>query len=247
MTDYDASTYGEEIAEIYDDWYTTLDAEAAVGLLAELAGSGPVLELGIGTGRIALPLIRRGIKVHGIDASPAMVEKLRAKPDGDSISVAIGDFADVDVEGEYSLVFIAFNTLFCLLTQEAQLRCFENVATKLAPGGVFVVEAFVPDLSRFDRNQRTGVEGIEPDRIKLEVSKHNPLNQQVETKHVVVTEQGIKFYPLKIRYAYPSELDLMARIAGLRLRERWGSWRRAPLTISSVCHISVYERDDQSR
>jgi SAM-dependent methyltransferase len=244
VRDWDASTYGERIAEIYDEWYPTLDAEGAVEFLAALAGTGPVLELGIGTGRVALPLVRRGIEVHGIDASPAMVDKLRVKPDGDSIAVTIGDFADVAVDGPYSLIFIAFNTLFCLLTQEEQLRCFQNAARKLSDDGVFVVEAFVPDLSRFDRNQRTGVEAIEPDRIRIEMSKHNPISQQVESRHVVLTEQGVKFYPLKIRYAYPSELDLMARIADLRLRERWGNWRRDPFAPSSVSHISVYERAD---
>ncbi len=246
MNDYDASTYGERIAEIYDEWYPSLDAEAAVEFLAALAGTGPVLELGIGTGRIALPLVRRGIPVRGIDASHAMVEKLRAKPDGDGLPVTIGDLADVDVEEHYPLVFVAFNTLFCLPTQEDQLRCFENVAARLSEGGAFVVEAFVPDLTRFERNQRVGVEDIEPDRVRLEFSKHNPLTQQVESRHVVVTEQGIKFYPLKVRYAYPSELDLMARIAGLRLRERWGGWRRDRLTPASVTHVSVYERADRS-
>jgi SAM-dependent methyltransferase len=154
MSGYDEATYGDAIAEIYDAWYASLDAEAAVALLAELAGPGPALELGIGSGRVALPLVRRGIEVHGIEASEAMVAKLRAKPDGDGIPVTIGDFADVPMEGEYSLVYIPFNTLFCLLTQEDQLRCFQNVAAVLAADGVFVVEAFVPDLSRFDREQR---------------------------------------------------------------------------------------------
>ena len=132
MSGYDEATYGDAIAEMYDRWYTSLDAEGAVQFLAEVAGPGPVLELGIGTGRVALPLVRRGIEVHGIEASEAMVAKLRAKPDGDGIPVTIGDFADVAVEGEYPLVYIPFNTLFCLLTQDDQLRCFQNVARVLA-------------------------------------------------------------------------------------------------------------------
>ena len=242
MSGYDPSTYGDAIAEIYDRWYTSLDAEGAVTLLAELAGPGPVLELGIGTGRVALPLVRRGIEVHGIDASEAMVAKLRAKPDGDGIRVTIGDFADVAIEGEFSLVCIPFNTLFCLLTQEDQLRCFQNVAGVLAADGVFVVEAFVPDLSRFDREQRLSLEGYEPDGLRIEASKHDRMNQRVESRHVVIKEAGIKFYPLQIRYAYPSELDLMARIAGLRLRQRWGGWRREPFTSASLTHVSLYER-----
>jgi SAM-dependent methyltransferase len=242
MSGYDEATYGDAIAEIYDAWYASLDAEAAVALLAELAGPGPALELGIGSGRVALPLVRRGIEVHGIEASEAMVAKLRAKPDGDGIPVTIGDFADVPMEGEYSLVYIPFNTLFCLLTQEDQLRCFQNVAAVLAADGVFVVEAFVPDLSRFDREQRLAVEGYEPDGIRIEASKHDRMNQRVESRHVVITEDRIKFYPLQIRYAYPSEVDLMARIAGLRLRQRWGGWRREDFTAASMSHVSLYER-----
>lgn len=242
MCGYNPSTYGDHIAEVYDEWYTALDAEGAVALLAELAGPGPLLELGIGTGRIALPLVRRGVEVHGIDASEAMVGKLRAKPDGDRIPVAIGDLADVDIDGEFSLVCIPFNTIFCLLSQDDQLRCFRNVAAKLTKDGVFVVDAFVPDLSRFERNQRVGLEELEDDRVRIEASKHDPVNQRVESRHIVLTEQGARFYPLKIRYAWPSELDLMARLAGLRLRERWGGWRRQPFDASSVTHVSVYER-----
>jgi SAM-dependent methyltransferase len=240
MSEYDPSTYGDEIAEFYDDWYSGLDAEAAVQCLTELAGSGPVLELGIGTGRVALPLRRRGLEVQGIDASKAMVGKLRAKPDGDGIPVTIGDFADLEVEGDFSLIFAAFNTIFCLLTQEDQLRCFQNVAAKLKERGRFVIEVFVPDLSRFERNQRIGLEGFEPNGVRIEASTHDPLNQRVETRHVFLTEDGARFYPLQIRYAYPSELDLMARLAGLELKERWGGWQREPFTASTVSHVSVY-------
>lgn len=240
MSGYDAATYGDGIAEIYDQWYSSLDSEGAVGFLAELAGQGPALELGIGTGRVALPLARRGIAVHGIEASAAMVAKLRAKPDGDGIPVTMGDFADVDVRGEFPLVYIPFNTLFCLLTQDEQLRCFRNVAGRLSPNGVFVVEAFVPDLSRFDREQRLGLEDFAPDGIRIEASKHDRAAQRVETRHVVISRRGVEFYPLEVRYAYPSELDLMARLAGLRLHERWGGWRRERFTSASMSHVSVY-------
>lgn len=242
MSGYSAATYGDRIAEMYDQWYSSLDAEGAVQLLAELAGPGPILELGIGTGRVALPLVRRGIEVHGIEASEAMVAKLRAKPDGARIAVSIGDFADADVEGEFSMVYVPFNTIFCLLTQDDQLRCFRNVARKLSREGVFVVEAFVPDLSRFDRDQRVGLEDFAPDGIRIEASKHDRLRQRVESRHVVISQRGVEFYPLRIRYAYPSELDLMARLAGLELRERWGGWRRESFTAASTSHVSVYAR-----
>ncbi len=241
MSEWDASTYGERIAEVYDQWYSSFDSEVVAECLASLAGKGPVLELAIGTGRVALPLVRRGIEVHGIDASEKMVAKLRAKPDGDAIPVTIGNLKDVDVQGSFSLVFIVFNTIFCLLTQEEQVSCFQNVAKKLSAGGAFVVEGFVPDLTRFDRNQRFAVEEIEEGCVRIEASKHDPSKQQVESRHIVLTEQGAKFYPLKIRYAWPSELDLMARLAGLRLRERWASWRRDPFTAMSTTHVSVYE------
>ena len=158
MEGYGAATYGDRIAETYDALYEgTLDTEGAVDALAELADDGPVLELAIGTGRLALPLVERGLEVHGIDASERMVEKLRAKPGGDAIPVTMGDFADVGVEGEYRLIFIAFNTLFALFTQDDQLRCFANAAEHLTDDGLFVVEAFRPDLGRFDRGQRTNV------------------------------------------------------------------------------------------
>jgi len=245
VQDYDASTYGENIAEVYDERYARYaraDTDETVECLATLAGKGPVLELGIGTGRVALPLAARGIEVHGIDASPAMVAKLRAKPGGDRIPVTIGDFADVGVSGEYSLIFIVFNTIFALLTQEDQIRCFRNVAAHLAMDGSFVVEAFVPDLQRFDRNQRLALEGIDPDQVRIEASQHDPVNQSVVSRHIVVSDRGIRSYPLKIRYAWPSELDLVARLAGLHLRDRWGGWHREPFTASSPSHVSVYKR-----
>lgn len=247
MKTYDATTYGENIAEVYDQWYAGPDTnaghtDAAVECLAALAGKGPVLELAIGTGRVALPLSAHGLEVHGIDISPAMVAKLKSKPGGDLIPVTIGDFADVGIGGEYSLIYIVFNTIFALLTQEDQIRCFRNAAAHLKNGGLFVLEAFVPDLQRFDRNQRLALEACEPDQVRIEASQHDPVGQRVESKHVVLSENGVKFYPLKIRYAWPSELDLMARLAGLRLRGRWGGWRREPFSAVSASHVSAYER-----
>jgi SAM-dependent methyltransferase len=242
---YDISTYGDRIAEVYDTWHEELpwlQTQESVELLAELAGPGPVLELAIGTGRLALPLAKRGLEVHGVDASEAMVAKLREKPGGEAIPVTMGNFADIPVEGTFRLIFIAFNTFFALLSQEEQLRCFENVAAHLDEDGVFVMSVFVPDLSRFDRRQRVSAFKVEADRVVVNVDEHDPIEQIVASQHVQVTEEGVRFYPVSIRYAFPSELDLMARLAGLRLRERWADWKRAAFGPDSGHHVSVYER-----
>src|SRR5215210_2069695 len=171
-----------------------------------------------------------------------MVEKLRSKAGGEDLPVTIGDFAEVDVEGAFSVVYVVFNTFFALLSQEDQVRCFSNVARRLREGGVFVVEAFVPDMTRWDRDQRVEALRVENDHVIPGMSRHDPVEQRVESNHLVVSEAGVKTYPVRLRYAWPSELDLMACLAGLRLRERWGGWRREPFTASSVRHVSVYER-----
>jgi SAM-dependent methyltransferase len=244
MTDYDASTYGDRVADTYDEWFGQRDdTDAAVAFLADLTGPGPALELGIGTGRIALPLRARGLDVRGIDASAAMVAKLRAKPGGDVIPVTIADFAGVEVEGEYTLVFVVFNTFFGLLDQDAQVRCFANVAGRLVPGGRFVIDAFVPDPARFgDRGQRTSTIRVGVDDAQLALSVHHPAEQRVDSAHVQLTDGAIRFYPVRVRYAWPSELDLMARLAGLELEARWGGWEREPYTSASGRHVSVYAR-----
>ena len=242
MKDYDISTYGERIADIYDEWHAHLDSSDAVATLAELAGGGRALELAIGTGRIALPLAERGVKVHGIDVSEAMVAKLREKPGGERIPVTMGDFAEVGVDGAFSLIFVAFNTFFGLLTQSDQVRCFENVAAHLTDDGVFALEAFVPDPSRFDRRQRVSALEVELDRVVVDAARHDPVTQQVSSQHVTLTESGTRFLPVHIRYAWPSELDLMARLAGLRLRDRWAGWSREPFAGDSTQHVSVYTR-----
>ncbi|HEX9236635.1 MAG TPA: class I SAM-dependent methyltransferase, partial [Actinomycetota bacterium] len=213
-----------------------------VAFLADLAGSGPALELGIGTGRLALPLRDRGVEIQGVDSSEPMVAKLREKPGGADIPVAMGDFADVPVEGTYSLIFVAFNTLFALLTQNDQVRCFQNVAAHLRDDGAFVIQAFVPDLSRFDRGQRIQTDAVGTDSLVIGALEHDPVHQRTRALHVVVTETGTKLYPVQLRYAHPSELDLMAKLAGLKLRHRWADWSRAPFTPSSDSHVSVYAR-----
>jgi SAM-dependent methyltransferase len=244
MATYRASTYGDRSAEVYDELVTHAPASAAcVDLLAELAGSGPALELGIGTGRVALPLAARGIEVHGVDSSRKMVAKLRAKKGGRAIAVTFGDFADVPVDGRYALVYVVFNTFFGLLTQQDQVRCFANVAEHLAPDGVFLIEAFVPDLSRFDRGQRVDTHHVDTDVVHLQASVHDAAAQVVRTQQFILGRTTYRTYPLRIRYAWPSELDLMAQLAGLRLRDRWAGWTRAPFTSASGLHVSVYARD----
>jgi SAM-dependent methyltransferase len=244
MKDYEAHTYGDHIARVYDELYgSLLDVDATVALLAELAADGPALELAIGTGRVALPLKEHGVDVTGIDVSEAMVAELRAKPGGGDIPVVMGDFADVDGEGRFKLVFVVFNTLFALTTQDEQVRCFNNVAEHLADEGVFVVEAFVPDATRFTRHQTTGVDDLDSDSVRLEVSRHDPVHQRVDSQHVVLRRgQAVEMYPVSIRYSYPSELDLMARLAGLTLRDRLGGWNKEPFTSESKFHVSIYER-----
>jgi SAM-dependent methyltransferase len=239
MEPYEAETYGERIAGIYDDWYGGFD-DATVATLHELAQGGCALELGIGTGRVALPLQQSGVEVHGIDASEAMIARLRAKPGGERITVSLGDFADVAVEGEFSLVYVLFNTFFALLTQDEQVRCFENVARHLSADGAFLLEVFVPDLKRFDGRQTVRAIGIGNDEVRLDISQLDPASQQVTSQHVVLTEDGVRLYPVKLRFAWPSELDLMARLAGLQLRQRWDSWKRTPFSEESGKHISVY-------
>lgn len=213
-----------------------------VDMLAGLAGSGPALELGIGTGRIALPLAARGVEVHGIDSSEAMVQKLRGKPGGEAIPVTMGDFVDFDLEDCYSLVYVVFNTFFAPLTQEDQVRCFMNVARHLTDGGFFVIEAFVPDVGRFVGGQsiRTGM--LTADTASIDMAHHDPATQMVTSSHVYFTKDGVRLYPVKLRYAWPSELDLMGRLAGLRLRSRTSDWQGSPFTASSTNHVSVYER-----
>jgi trans-aconitate methyltransferase len=244
MEGYRPDTYGDRMAGIYDELYAeAFDVIGTVELLVRLAGEGRALELAIGTGRIAVPLAQHGVEVVGIDASQAMVAELRNKPGGRDIVVHVGDFADVDVPGEFSVIFVVFNTFFALTTQEDQIRCFHNVAAHLGDGGLFVIEAFVPDLTRFDRHQRLSVTDVGLDEVQLEASRHDPVRQRVDSQHVFLSREGPRLYPVHLRYAYPPELDLMARLAGLRLRERRGGWRDEPFTSASTNHVSIYERD----
>src|SRR5829696_1996192 len=243
MKGYEPETYGERIAARYDDLYAELDPTDAVEAIARLAGArGPVLELAIGTGRIALPLAERGVEVHGVDVSEAMVARLRSKAGGAEIPVTMGNFADVPVEGRYAVVFVAFNTFFGLTTQDEQVRCFENVAAHLAEEGVFALEVFVPDVTRFDRNQRVSATTVELDEVQLEATSYDPVAQRSTSQHVFLSSRGVELYPVVVRFAWPAELDLMARLAGLRVRERWGGWDGRPFTAESGHHVSIYGR-----
>jgi SAM-dependent methyltransferase len=241
MEDKVEEVYNQRLADVYDHWFGYFD-EAAVGVLEGLAAGGRVLELGVGTGTVALPLAARGVRVEGIDASPEMLAALRAKPGGAELPVTLGDFAVVDVEGEFSLIYVVYNTLFALQTQEEQVRCFRNVAARLVTGGAFVVEAFVPDLSQLSAGRGVRLLHMTDERVGIKIFQHDPVGQKLKSRHVVFDQAGSRLFPVEVRYAWPSELDLMARLAGLRLRERWGDWRRGGFDAKSEKHVSVYER-----
>jgi SAM-dependent methyltransferase len=243
MTGFDdPAFYGDRWASTYDDHHGGLDSGPAVDFLAGLAGGGRVLELAIGTGRVALPLARRGVSVEGIDASAAMVERLRTKPGGQSIPVTIGDMAEVGISGPFRLVYLVANTLFGLLSQARQAECFRNVAGVLDPGGMFIIECFVPDLTRFDRGQRVQTLAVTEDSAVFELSRHDAVQQRVTTQIVTLDGDGTHLRPVALRYSWPSELDLMATQAGLRLADRYGGWDRRPFDSASGAHVSVYQR-----
>lgn len=246
MDEYGASTYGDRIADIYDERYAEVfgsDLAATVAFLKETAGDGAALELGIGTGRIALPLAEAGVRLYGIDASEAMVERLRAKPGGSDIRVTMADFRDFTIDERFRLVYVVFNTFFGLLSQDDQVSCFRVIARHLTDDGVFVMEAFLPDVSRFERGQRVSATRVELDELELEVSRHDAIAQRTTSHHLIVRADGVQLFPVQIRYAYPAELDLMARLAGMRLRERWADWDRSQISATSEKHISVWEVD----
>jgi SAM-dependent methyltransferase len=237
---YDAASYGDGMADVYDAWYAGLTGtEACVATLAELADGGPVLELGVGTGRLAIPLAARGVEVHGVDASAPMLEQLAAKPGGDAVRAVVGDMAGPLPPGPFPLVFVAYNTFFNLTTPEAQARCLRAVRAVLAPGGRFVLEAFVPD-EEAPATQEVEVRTIDADRVVLHVSAHDPARREVRSQFVEITEGGIRLRPTFLHYLAPAELDALAGEAGLALATRWGGWDRLPFDDSSEVHVSVY-------
>lgn len=243
MEGYDATSFGALNADDYDALHDPGTTEAAVALLADLfAGGRALLELAIGTGRVALPLAARGFSLTGFDASPEMLEKLRAKPGGAEIEASVADMADFDLGKRFDHAFLVFNTLFNLPTQEAQIGCFAAVARHLRPGGLFVVEAFVPDLSGFTAHQRVKVNRLDMERVWIEAATHDPVAQRIEMQRVRIEAGGLRLVPLPMRYAWPAEIDLMARLAGFTRVQRWGGWGREPFDAQARMHVTVYEK-----
>ncbi|WP_041840567.1 methyltransferase domain-containing protein [Actinoplanes friuliensis] len=241
MTDFDdPAFFGDRWAGRYDDLSQGPDPTAAVDFLAGLAPAGSsVLELAIGGGRVAIPLARRGFAVEGVEASQAVVDRLRTISGGESLPVLTGDMADVPNPGPFPLVYVVWNSLFNLTAQDRQVDTFRNVARVLEPGGVFVLECYVPDVAAYDSQFRT--DAVHEDSAGFTLTVHDRIAQRIEMQHVTVDATGFRLLPTAHRYCWPAELDLMARLAGLRLRERWSDWHRAPFTSRSADHISVYE------
>ena len=236
--------FGEAVARRYDqssaDMFEPVVVDPVVDFLAALAGSGAALELGIGTGRIALPLARRGVPVHGIDLSTAMVARLKAKPGAETIGVTVGDFATATVPLTFSVAYLVFNTIMNLTTQEAQVACFRNVAAHLVPGGCFVIEVLVPALQRLPAG-----ETIRPFHISathLGFDEYDVVSKRQVSHHYSVWDGRMQLHSVPFRYVWPSELDLMARLAGMALQERWGGWKREPFTSESASHVSVWQK-----
>jgi SAM-dependent methyltransferase len=236
--------FDERVAAGYDqssgDMFDPEAVEPVVEFLAELAGNGPALELGVGTGRIALPLAQCGVRVHGIDLSSAMVSRLRAKPGGDAVGVTLGDFSSTRVEGSFSLVYLVYNTIGNLTTQAAQVACFRNAAAHLEPGGSFVIEVGVPELQRLPPGDTFRV--FDATERHWGIDEYDVANQGLVSHHFDVVDGRLERFSVPFRYVWPAELDLMAELAGMRLRERWAGWKREPFTSESTKHVSVWEK-----
>jgi SAM-dependent methyltransferase len=240
----DDGYFDERVAARYDESSVEMFQPEAVDpvldFLADLAGSGRALELAIGTGRIALPLAQRGVPVHGIDMSKAMVARLRAKPGGEDIGVTIGDFATTTVDGAFSVAYLVFNTISNLTTQEEQVACFRNVAAHLEPGGCFVIEVGIPELQRLPPGETFRV--FHASESRWGIDEYDVANQGLISHHFEIVDGRLERNSVPFRYTWPSELDLMAQIAGMSLRERWSGWKREPFTSESRKHVSVWEK-----
>jgi SAM-dependent methyltransferase len=231
-----AARYDESAAEMFHP--VVLDP--VIDFLVELAEGGRALELGIGTGRIALPLAQRGVPVHGIELSKAMVARLRAKQEGEDIGVTIGDFATTTVDGTFSVAYLVFNTIMNLTTQAAQVACFRNVAAHLEPGGCFVIEVGVPELQRLPPGET--IRAFHVSEARWGLDEYDVAKQGLTSHHFEIVDGRLERLSIPFRYAWPSELDLMAQLAGMRLRERWSGWKREPFTSDSSKHVSVWEK-----
>jgi SAM-dependent methyltransferase len=236
--------FGKDVAARYDetsaDMFEPAVVEPVVDFLADLAGGGRALELGIGTGRIALPLAGRGVPVHGIELSRAMLAQLRAKPGGDEIGVTVGDFATTTFDGTFAVAYLVFNTIMNLTAQDAQVACFSNVAAHLEPGGCFVIEVGVPELQRLPPGETLRV--FDRSETHWGVDEYDVANQGLVSHHLQLAGGTVERVSMPFRYVWPAELDLMARLAGMRLRERWSGWKREPFTSESRSHVSVWEK-----
>jgi SAM-dependent methyltransferase len=236
--------FGERVADRYDassgEEFDPAVIESTADFLADLAGDGDALELGIGTGRIAVPLAQRGVRVHGIDLSEAMVAKLRAKPGAEGIHVTIGDFATTTVDGTFRLTYLVFNTIMNLTTQATQVACFRNAAAHLEPGGAFVIETMVPELQRLPPGETFRTYGVTETTWSFD--EYDIANQGLVSHHFDTVDGAVVRHSIPFRYVWPAELDLMAEMAGMRLRERWSDWHGAPFTSDSPKHVSVWER-----
>jgi SAM-dependent methyltransferase len=239
--------FGERVARRYDeavaDMFDASQVEPTVEFLADIAGSGRVLELGIGTGRIALPLAERGAQVHGVDLSPAMIERLRAKPGGSEIPVTIGDFATAAVPGKFALVYLVFNTIMNLTTIDEQVACFQNVASHLQEGGHFVVEVGVPQLQRLPPGETVRPFNISESHLGFD--EYDVASQRLVSHHYTTVDGKLEVRSIPFRFVWPAELDLMARLAGMALSERWSNWHRESFTSESAKHVSVWEKRGQ--
>jgi SAM-dependent methyltransferase len=236
--------FDERIAKSYEakwpDQFEPAMVDPVVDFLADLAGTGAALELGIGTGRIALPLSKRGVRVHGIELSPEMIAQLQAKPGADNITVTIGDFATTRVSGSFRLAYLVRNTITNLTTQDEQVECFHNVAAHLEPGGRFVVEVYIPELQRLPPGETVHAFTVTPTHLGFE--EYDVATQIAFSHHYWVVDGKLETFSAPFRYVWPSELDLMARLAGMTLRERWSDWKREPFTSDSRSHVSVWEK-----
>ncbi|MEM7307866.1 MAG: class I SAM-dependent methyltransferase [Planctomycetota bacterium] len=239
---HDDGYFDRSIAATYDEgeWSDPASVTPIVDRLASLAGGGAALELGVGTGRIALPLAARGVAVHGIDMSRPMLARLRAKQEEEVVRATLGDFSTTAVEGSFSLVYLVFNTIMNLTTQDAQVACFRNAAQHLQPGGRFVIEVIVPRLQKVPFGERHHVFGAEPGYWGID--EYDVVTQGLISSHIRLEEGAHRLISIPFRYAWPAELDLMARLAGLRLQHRWGGWGEQPFTATSDSHVSVWEK-----
>ncbi|MEQ1872906.1 MAG: class I SAM-dependent methyltransferase [Ilumatobacteraceae bacterium] len=244
MRGYDDASYGDGFADVYDDWYAGItDVGTTVATLSTLAGNGPVLELGVGTGRLAIPLAATGMQVHGVDSSSAMLKQLLAKPGGDAVRVSVGDMSDDLPAGPFTLAFIAYNTFWNLLTEQRQRGCFTQVAQRLATDGMFVVEALVPDPALHDPPSQVGIRSLAVDRVVLSVTRAKVEEQLAEGQFIDITEAGgVRLRPWSIRWVTVAQLDAMAEASGFALVERWEAFDRSPFSPVSERHVSVYRK-----